>query len=86
VIDEIAEKNYGTCCYFYFSFLNPDAIDAYQIVCSVLTATLRDLIRVHPIEKGGFIVPKAFQELFTKHHPFAEPRISDLESTLIKLL
>lgn len=86
MIDEIAEKNYGTCCYFYFSFLNPDAIDAYQIVCSVLTATLRDLIRVHPIEKGGFIVPKAFQELFTKYHPFAEPRISDLESTLIKLL
>ncbi|CAH0002929.1 unnamed protein product [Clonostachys byssicola] len=86
VIDEIAEKNYGTCCYFYFSFLSPDAIDAFQIVCSVLTATLRDLIRVHPTEKGGFIVPKAFQELFAKYHPFAQPRISDLESTLIKLL
>ncbi|VUC23726.1 unnamed protein product, partial [Clonostachys rosea] len=86
VINEIVEKSYGTCCYFYFTFQSPDAIDAYRIVCSVLAATLRDLIRAHPLKKGGFIVPKAFQELFLKYSPFKEPIISDLESTLTKLL
>jgi hypothetical protein len=53
---------------------------------SLLTQIVRGLVREDPQRADSFYLPRAFQELYSRYQPLAEPKIEDLETTFLGLL